>query len=140
MTYAKSGLFWSQCFLPSLVIRKAQAGGGKSSLGLLWFHVCMFQPDIHIFYFNFIGVSNHRMEEMCDLLSNNTKTRAIISTYVFCLLTVIVHTTKCYCLHKSKKIKQLNSSLAKVTCTWNQLIFTIVLKTCKLNPLLNYNM
>ena len=33
MTYAKSGLFWSQCFLPSLVIRKAQAGGGKSSLG-----------------------------------------------------------------------------------------------------------
>ena len=31
MTYAKSGLFWSQCFLPSLVIRKAQAGGGKSS-------------------------------------------------------------------------------------------------------------
>ena len=38
MTYAKSGLFWSQCFLPSLVIRKAQAGGGKSSLGLLWSH------------------------------------------------------------------------------------------------------
>ena len=36
MTYAKSGLFWSQCFLPSLVIRKAQAGAGKSSLGLLW--------------------------------------------------------------------------------------------------------
>jgi hypothetical protein len=35
VTYAKSGLFWSQCFLPSLVIRKAQAGGGKSSLGLL---------------------------------------------------------------------------------------------------------
>ena len=34
MTYAKSGLFWSQCFLPSLVIRKAQAGAGKSSLGL----------------------------------------------------------------------------------------------------------
>ena len=33
MTYAKSGLFWSQCFLPSLVIRKAQAGAGKSSLG-----------------------------------------------------------------------------------------------------------
>ena len=32
MTYAKSGLFWSQCFLPSLVIRKAQAGAGKSSL------------------------------------------------------------------------------------------------------------
>ena len=40
MTYAKSGLFWSQCFLPSLVIRKAQAGGGKSSLGLL----CSKQP------------------------------------------------------------------------------------------------
>ena len=38
MTYAKSGLFWSQCFLPSLVIRKAQAGAGKSSLGLLWLH------------------------------------------------------------------------------------------------------
>ena len=37
MTYAKSGLFWSQCFLPSLVIRKAQAGGGKSRLGLLLF-------------------------------------------------------------------------------------------------------
>ena len=36
MTYAESGLFWSQCFLPSLVIRKAQAGAGKSSLGLLW--------------------------------------------------------------------------------------------------------
>ena len=36
---AKSGLFWSQCFLPSLVIRKAQAGGGKSSLGLLWRNV-----------------------------------------------------------------------------------------------------
>ena len=35
MTYAESGLFWSQCFLPSLVIRKAQAGAGKSSLGLL---------------------------------------------------------------------------------------------------------
>jgi hypothetical protein len=34
VTYAKSGLFWSQCFLPSLVIRKAQAGAGKSSLGL----------------------------------------------------------------------------------------------------------
>ncbi len=32
MTYAKSGLFWSQCFLPSLVIGKAQAGAGKSSL------------------------------------------------------------------------------------------------------------
>jgi hypothetical protein len=32
--YAKSGLFWTQCFLPSLVIRKARAG--KSSLGLLW--------------------------------------------------------------------------------------------------------
>ena len=43
MTYAKSGLFWSQCFLPSLVIRKAQAGAGKSSLGLLWFHQC--KPD-----------------------------------------------------------------------------------------------
>ena len=40
MTYAKSGLFWSQCFLPSLVIRKAQAGGGKSSLGLLWSGLC----------------------------------------------------------------------------------------------------
>ena len=39
MTYAKSGLFWSQCFLPSLVIRKAQAGAGKSSLGLLWLKV-----------------------------------------------------------------------------------------------------
>jgi hypothetical protein len=37
VTYAKSGLFWSQCFLPSLVIRKAQAGAGKSSLGLLWY-------------------------------------------------------------------------------------------------------
>ena len=37
MTYAESGLFWSQCFLPSLIIRKAQAGAGKSSLGLLWF-------------------------------------------------------------------------------------------------------
>ena len=36
MTYAESGLFWSQCFLPSLVIRKAQAGAGKSSLGLPW--------------------------------------------------------------------------------------------------------
>jgi hypothetical protein len=36
VTYAESGLFWSQCFLPSLVIRKAQAGAGKSSLGLLW--------------------------------------------------------------------------------------------------------
>jgi hypothetical protein len=35
VTYAESGLFWSQCFLPSLVIRKAQAGAGKSSLGLL---------------------------------------------------------------------------------------------------------
>jgi hypothetical protein len=34
VTYAESGLFWSQCFLPSLVIRKAQAGAGKSSLGL----------------------------------------------------------------------------------------------------------
>ena len=34
MTYAESGLFWSQCFLPSLVIRKAQAGAGKSSLGV----------------------------------------------------------------------------------------------------------
>ncbi len=41
MTYAKSGLFWSQCFLPSLVIRKAQAGAGKSSLGLLCsFRLC----------------------------------------------------------------------------------------------------
>ena len=39
MTYAKSGLFWSQCFLPSLVIRKAQAGAGKSSLGLLWYNM-----------------------------------------------------------------------------------------------------
>ena len=39
MTYAESGLFWSQCFLPSLVIRKAQAGAGKSSLGLLWFYM-----------------------------------------------------------------------------------------------------
>jgi hypothetical protein len=37
VTYAKSGLFWFQCFLPSLVIRKSQAGAGKSSLGLLWF-------------------------------------------------------------------------------------------------------
>jgi hypothetical protein len=37
VTYAKSGLFWSQCFLPSLIIRKAQAGAGKSSLGLLCF-------------------------------------------------------------------------------------------------------
>ena len=37
MTYAESGLFWSQCFLPSLIIRKTQAGAGKSSLGLLWF-------------------------------------------------------------------------------------------------------
>jgi hypothetical protein len=37
VTYAKSGLFWSQCFLPSLVIRKAQAGAGKSSLGLQWY-------------------------------------------------------------------------------------------------------
>ena len=36
MTYAESGLFWSQCFLPSLIIRKTQAGAGKSSLGLLW--------------------------------------------------------------------------------------------------------
>ena len=34
MTYAESGLFWSQCFLPSLIIRKTQAGAGKSSLGL----------------------------------------------------------------------------------------------------------
>ena len=41
MTYAKSGLFWSQCFLPSLVIRKAQAGGGKSSLGLLWYDMLL---------------------------------------------------------------------------------------------------
>ena len=45
MTYAKSGLFWSQCFLPSLVIRKAQAGGGKSSLGLLWFLPHVIIPD-----------------------------------------------------------------------------------------------
>ena len=37
MTYAESGLFWSQCFLPSLVIRKVQAGAGKSSLGLQCF-------------------------------------------------------------------------------------------------------
>jgi hypothetical protein len=36
VTYTESGLFWSQCFLPSLVIRKVQAGAGKSSLGLLW--------------------------------------------------------------------------------------------------------
>ncbi len=35
VTYAKFGLFSSQCFLPSLVIRKAQAGEGKSSMGLL---------------------------------------------------------------------------------------------------------
>ena len=27
MTYAKSGLFWSQCFPPSLVIRKPGTGG-----------------------------------------------------------------------------------------------------------------
>jgi hypothetical protein len=47
VTYAESGLFWSQCFLPSLVIRKTQAGAGKSSLGLLWRFVKVMQSEIH---------------------------------------------------------------------------------------------
>jgi hypothetical protein len=45
VTYAESGLFWSQCFLPSLIIRKAQAGAGKSSLGL-----CGCTSDKHAFF------------------------------------------------------------------------------------------
>ena len=60
MTYAKSGLFWSQCFLPSLVIRKSQAGGGKSSLGLLWYRVVVCD----------LLICSVRPSYMCDLLYN----------------------------------------------------------------------
>jgi hypothetical protein len=60
VTCAKSGLFWSQCFLPSHVIRKAQAGAGKSSLGFCGVSRLLTQ-------WHRIKISNRRATQRCNV-------------------------------------------------------------------------